>query len=304
MTAFWILAPIMVMAALGLLFVRKAVHAAMLLAIVMLSLSVLYLVLDAPFLFATQIIVYTGAILMLFLFVLMLVGVDASDSVVETIRGQRCIAVPLGGLVLGAIFVIGVIAHANLGTSVPGTDVGEREGRRQHRGARRHPLLALRLRLRGHLGAADHRRGRRDGARPPRAAHAEADPGRPGRQAGPRLRRLGQAPRPAADAGRLRPSQRGRHSRTAARRHRPPRPPSRGSCAGRGHGPRGSAGRRDGIEPEMGRAAVTTPRPTAGDEDARGRAANVSANRAPPHEPRTTSTSPVDPVHDRRASAS
>ena len=88
-TAFWILAPIMVLAALGILFVRKAVHAAMLLAIVMLSLSVLYLVLDAPFLFAVQIIVYTGAILMLFLFVLMLVGVDASDSVVETIRGQR-----------------------------------------------------------------------------------------------------------------------------------------------------------------------------------------------------------------------
>ena len=99
-TAFWILAPIMVLAALGILFVRKAVHAAMLLAIVMLSLSVLYLALDAPFLFAVQIIVYTGAILMLFLFVVMLVGVDASDSVVETIRGQRLLAI-LGGLLLG-----------------------------------------------------------------------------------------------------------------------------------------------------------------------------------------------------------
>ena len=89
MIAFWILAPIMVVAALGMLFVRKAVHAALLLAVVMISLAVLYAVLEAPFLFAVQIIVYTGAILMLFLFVLMLVGVDASDSVVETIRGQR-----------------------------------------------------------------------------------------------------------------------------------------------------------------------------------------------------------------------
>ncbi len=89
MTAFWILAPIMVLAALGILFVRKAVHAALLLAVVMMSLAVLYAVLDAPFLFAVQIIVYTGAILMLFLFVVMLVGVDASDSVVETIKGQR-----------------------------------------------------------------------------------------------------------------------------------------------------------------------------------------------------------------------
>ena len=93
---FWILAPIMVIAALGILFVRKAVHAALLLAVVMISLAVLYAVLDAPFLFAVQIIVYTGAILMLFLFVVMLVGVDASDSVVETIKGQRLMATIAG----------------------------------------------------------------------------------------------------------------------------------------------------------------------------------------------------------------
>ncbi|HNN49113.1 MAG TPA: NADH-quinone oxidoreductase subunit J, partial [Marmoricola sp.] len=61
----------MVIAALGLLFVRKAVHCALLLAVVMISLAVLYAVQDAPFLFAVQIIVYTGAILMLFLFVVM-----------------------------------------------------------------------------------------------------------------------------------------------------------------------------------------------------------------------------------------
>ena len=100
MIAFWILAPIMVICALGLLFARKAVHCALLLAVVMISLAVLYAVQDAPFLFAVQIIVYTGAILMLFLFVLMLVGVDSSDSVVETIRGQRLLAAGLG-LVFG-----------------------------------------------------------------------------------------------------------------------------------------------------------------------------------------------------------
>jgi NADH-quinone oxidoreductase subunit J len=116
MTAFWILAPVMVLAALGILFVRKAVHAALLLAVVMMSLAVLYAVLDAPFLFAVQIIVYTGAILMLFLFVLMLVGVDASDSVVETIRGQRVLAI-VGGLLLGLILVLG-LAQISLGTAV------------------------------------------------------------------------------------------------------------------------------------------------------------------------------------------
>ena len=116
MVAFWILAPVMVIAALGLLFVRKAVHAALLLAVVMVSLAVLYLALEAPFLFAVQIIVYTGAILMLFLFVLMLVGVDASDSIVETIRGQRAMAI-VGGVALGVVLVIG-LGQVSLGTAV------------------------------------------------------------------------------------------------------------------------------------------------------------------------------------------
>jgi NADH-quinone oxidoreductase subunit J len=119
----------MVLAALGILFVRKAVHAALLLAVVMIGLAVLYLVQGAPFLFATQIIVYTGAILMLFLFVVMLVGVDASDSVVETIRGQRLMAAVVG-LVFGALVVLGVmqtsvgvvvgVGEANKGGNVPG----------------------------------------------------------------------------------------------------------------------------------------------------------------------------------------
>jgi len=126
---FWLLAPLMVAAALGILFVRKAVHAALLLAVVMISLAVLYAVLDAPFLFAVQIIVYTGAILMLFLFVMMLIGVDASDSIVETIRGQRVMATVLG-LVFGSVLVIGLsqvtlgtvvgLDEANAGGNVPG----------------------------------------------------------------------------------------------------------------------------------------------------------------------------------------
>ncbi len=116
MIAFWILSPFMVLAALGILFVRKAVHAALLLAVVMIGLAILYLVQDAPFLFAVQIIVYTGAILMLFLFVLMLVGVDASDSVVETIRGQRLMAAVVG-LCFGALVVLGV-AQTSVGTVV------------------------------------------------------------------------------------------------------------------------------------------------------------------------------------------
>lgn len=115
MTAvFVVLAPIMTLAALGILFVRKAVHAALLLAVVMIGLAMLYASLDAPFLFAVQIVVYTGAILMLFLFVLMLVGVEVDDDVRETISGQRLLAWA-GGVLLGVV-LIAVIAQASLGT--------------------------------------------------------------------------------------------------------------------------------------------------------------------------------------------
>jgi NADH-quinone oxidoreductase subunit J len=125
--AFWTLAPIMVVSALGILVVRKAVHAALLLAVVMISLAVLYASLEAPFLFAVQIIVYTGAILMLFLFVLMLVGVDASDSLTETIRGHRVAALVVGalfGLTLGlAVGQVGYGTAVGLGAANEGGNV-------------------------------------------------------------------------------------------------------------------------------------------------------------------------------------
>lgn len=101
---FWVLAPLMVIAALGLLFARKAVYAAMGVAAVMVALAFLYVAQDAPFLGVVQVVVYTGAIMMLFLFVLMLVGVDASDSLTETLRGQRWIGI-IFGIGLGALLV-------------------------------------------------------------------------------------------------------------------------------------------------------------------------------------------------------
>ena len=86
---FWLLAPIAVIAALGLLFARKAVHAALGMALVMTILGIFYIMQKADFLGIVQVFVYTGAVMMLFLFVLMLVGVDSSDSIVETIKGQK-----------------------------------------------------------------------------------------------------------------------------------------------------------------------------------------------------------------------
>ena len=113
---FWILAPVAVLAALGVLASKKAVHSALLLALTMLSLAVLYLAQDAPFLGVVQVVVYTGAVMMLFLFVLMLVGVDSADSLVETLRGQRIAAVVaalgFGGLL---IFSLGDVVVTNEG---------------------------------------------------------------------------------------------------------------------------------------------------------------------------------------------
>ena len=103
---FWVVAPIMVVASLPLLFARKAVHVASGIIVVMICLAVLYVRLEAPFLGMVQIVVYTGAVMMLFLFVLMLVGVDQRESLKETIRGQRWIAIA------GAAGFVAVVAAA------------------------------------------------------------------------------------------------------------------------------------------------------------------------------------------------
>ena len=92
---FWVLGPIALAGALGMVLSRNAVHSALWLVNTMLAFGVFYVVEQAPFLGAVQIIVYTGAIMILFLFVLMLVGRDSSDSVVETLRGQRVAAIIL-----------------------------------------------------------------------------------------------------------------------------------------------------------------------------------------------------------------
>jgi NADH-quinone oxidoreductase subunit J len=104
---FWVFAPISVGSALAMLFQRNAVHAALFLIINFFTVAVFYLVLGAPFLFAVQIIVYAGAIMVLFLFVIMLLGVEGSESLVERLKGQRAVAIVLGtGLVLELFFAI------------------------------------------------------------------------------------------------------------------------------------------------------------------------------------------------------
>jgi len=117
---FWVCAILSVAGALGMVLSRKAVHSALWVALTMINLAILYVANSAPFLGMVQIIVYTGAVMMLFLFVLMVVGVDASDSLIETIKGQRLAAILLGlGL---AILLIWTIGNGLTGTPTVGLD--------------------------------------------------------------------------------------------------------------------------------------------------------------------------------------
>ncbi|GGW16874.1 NADH-quinone oxidoreductase subunit J [Streptomyces capoamus] len=104
---FWVLGTIAVLGALGTVFMKKAVHSALCLAGTMIVLAVFYLANGAYFLGIVQIVVYTGAIMMLFLFVVMLVGVTAADSLKETIKGQRWLAL-LCGVGFGVLLFAGI----------------------------------------------------------------------------------------------------------------------------------------------------------------------------------------------------
>ncbi|GAA3392354.1 NADH-quinone oxidoreductase subunit J [Streptomyces roseoviridis] len=104
---FWVLGTVAVIGALCTILMKKAVHSALCLAGTMIVLAVFYLANGAYFLGVVQIVVYTGAIMMLFLFVVMLVGVTAADSLKETLKGQRWWAAACG-LGFGVLLVAGI----------------------------------------------------------------------------------------------------------------------------------------------------------------------------------------------------
>ncbi len=126
---FWILAVVSVVGAIGVVAAPKAVYSAISLALTMIALAVLYIAQDAPFLGVAQVVVYTGAVMMLFLFVLMLIGVDSSESLGETLRGQRLAAIS-AGVGFGILLIAGIgnvsvsgftgLTEANAGGNVEG----------------------------------------------------------------------------------------------------------------------------------------------------------------------------------------
>ncbi len=208
---FWILAPLALAGAIGMVAARNAMHSALWLVLTMLSLGVFYVLQAGPFIGMVQIIVYTGAIMMLFLFVLMLVGRDASDSLIEVLRGQRIAAIGLG---IGFAALLGSgIYRATQGIPPAGLEQANAGGNVQ--GIARLLFtdylfafeLTAALLITATIGAHD------PGAR--RAAQGgQARPG--GHHEGPLRAR--QLPRPEARPGCLRHLLVGRHPGPAARR--------------------------------------------------------------------------------------
>ena len=128
---FWVFAPVAVGSAIAMLLMRNAVHAALLLIVNFFCLAVMYLLLDAPFLFAVQIIVYAGAIMVLFLFVIMLLGVDRGEDLSERLIAQRPVAIALG---LAIVIEVAVAVRAGVGfaTKAPaGFDAANADGNTQ-----------------------------------------------------------------------------------------------------------------------------------------------------------------------------
>ena len=131
LVVFWVAAVIGTAAAVAMLLQRNAVFAALLLILNQFTLAVLFAVLGANFLAAVQVIVYAGAIMVLFLFVIMFLGVDRREALIEPLRGQRQLAIGLGLLLVGAVFAavaLGVGTDAPLPPLPQGDDV-EQVGR-------------------------------------------------------------------------------------------------------------------------------------------------------------------------------
>ncbi len=109
---FAVCAVIVILGAAGVIFSRNPVHSALSLVATLFGIAVLFLNLGAQLLAAVQVIVYTGAIVVLILFVLMLLGVDEEEDLeTEPLVGQRVLAVALGLLFLGAVLAVIMIGQ-------------------------------------------------------------------------------------------------------------------------------------------------------------------------------------------------
>jgi NADH-quinone oxidoreductase subunit J len=117
---FLVTAAIALIGAIAMLISRNAVHSALFLLLNFGSIAVMYLLLRAPFLFAVQLIVYAGAIIVLFLFVIMLLGAERAEDLDDRHGWQRPLAIGLGLVLLAeALYVLFGRAHGAVALATP-----------------------------------------------------------------------------------------------------------------------------------------------------------------------------------------
>ena len=128
LAVFIICSAIVLSGALGVLIANNPVHAALFLVETLFGIAVLFILLDATFLAAVQVVVYAGAIVILFLFVIMLLGVDRADDLgIEPISGQRPLTIVIGSSILGLMLtplLISVSGPTGTSTSVSEVSLG------------------------------------------------------------------------------------------------------------------------------------------------------------------------------------
>jgi NADH-quinone oxidoreductase subunit J len=103
---FFVFAALTLAGALGVVLARNPVHSALSLVVTLVSVAVLFLQQDAHLLAAVQVVVYAGAIVVLFLFVIMLLGVDQAETLRDPLKAQRAAAVILGLVVLAEVLFL------------------------------------------------------------------------------------------------------------------------------------------------------------------------------------------------------
>jgi NADH-quinone oxidoreductase subunit J len=125
---FFAMAALALVAALGVVLARNPVHSALLLVTVLVSIAVLFILQDAQLLAAVQIIVYAGAIVVLFLFVIMLLGVDREETLRDPVRYQRPAAIALGVIAIAELIFLSGYFWANHWTTGNPSVRGELDG--------------------------------------------------------------------------------------------------------------------------------------------------------------------------------
>lgn len=128
---FLVLSLVAVSAALGMLFSRNAVYSALFLVLNFVTVAVFYLLLGAPFIAMTQVTVYAGAIMVLFLFVIMLLGAENLPPS-DALPWQKPLAVLLSAiLAVEAIYLLFMNARTNMAIAAPEASVNTMENLRE-----------------------------------------------------------------------------------------------------------------------------------------------------------------------------